>query len=256
VSLLVAWPGVVPAQDPTDSRKVAESHSAIGTDVTYVTFGGAIDPWRLASLTLSRRGAWGSLFGRVNVANRFATTGTQFEVDAYPRLSANTYLYLNAGTSSSSVFPDNRIGAEFFSALPNAWEASAGFRRMVFAGDPVMLYTGAIGKYAGNYWFSLRPFIRFTSDKTSASAGLTVRRYTADANNYFGGRISYGNSPTDQVTPDAITRTQSFSLGLQGSSSLTARLLGTWVLSHDEEQLSATNTRHSWTATAGLKVTF
>ena len=44
-------------------------------------------------------------------------TGTQVEVDAYPRLGHGTYLYLNAGLSGASIFPGQRLGAEYYAGL-------------------------------------------------------------------------------------------------------------------------------------------
>ena len=244
------------AQVDGKSREDSLRRTTLAVDISYATFQGSIDPWSSAAISLSHRSAWGSLIGRANVANRFATTGTQFEVDAYPRTGKSTYLYLNAGYSQSSIFPEWRFGGELFASLPNAWEASLGFRQLRFGGDPVTLYTGAVGYYFGNYWVSVRPYVRFKTNGTSASAGLTMRRYFEDADNYFGLRASYGNSPTDNTTPEAISRTNSSSFGLQGSHTLSARYLWNWSAGRDVEQLSITNTRTSLTASVGLKYVF
>lgn len=243
------------AQDAGEAKKPKEQTS-VAADFSYVSFADGTDPWRLASVSYGQRGAVGSLIARLNFADRFRTTGIQAEVDAYPRINEKVYLYLNAGYSSASIFPEWRFGGEVFTSLPNAYEASLGFRQLRFSGVPVTLVTGAVGKYSGNYWFSLRPYVHVTSDGVSASAGLTARRYYEDGDHWWGGSISYGSSPTDRLTPDAIARTNALSLAINGSTGLTKSLLGTWTLGRDSEQLTSTRTRDSFTVSAGLKFTF
>lgn len=249
-------PVAIRAQDAAAARKVAAPVVTAGADFSYVSFSGTTDPWTLGSVSVSRRTPAGSIIARVNYANRFATDGVQVEADAYPRLNEKVYLYLNAGYSSATVFPEWRLGGEAFTSLPNAWEASAGFRQLHFGGAPVTLFTGAIGKYIGNYWFSLRPYVRSKDGGLSASAGLTARRYFADGDHWVGVATSYGSSPTDRITPDAVGRTDAFSASLNGSTGLTSRLLATWTLGYDSEELSPGNTRTSTTLSAGLKLTF
>ena len=242
----------VPAQGEAVPQRDSTTRTTVGTDVGYVTFDNDIAAWRTAAISLSRRGRRGSIIGRVNLASRFGTTGAQVEVDAYPRLGGGRYLYLNAGYSAASIFPGQRFGAELYTNLPDAWEASLGLRALWFDGSPVTLYTGTIGKYAGNYWVSLRPFVRIRPSGTSASAGLTARHYSVDADNYVGGRISFGSSPSDNVTPDAVTRTSSSSFGLQGSRTFGHAVIGTWAAGRDSEDLDGGHTRGSWTLSIGV----
>ena len=238
------------------ARPDVKSTRTVSADFSYVSFDGTTDPWRLSSVSLSRRTAAGSLIARVNYANRFATDGVQVEADAYPRLNKNVYLYLNAGYSASTIFPGWRFGGEAFTSLPSAWEASLGFRQLRFSGYPVTLFTGAVGKYIGNYWFSLRPYVRSKEGALTASAGLTARRYFEDGDHWVGAAASYGSSPTDRITPDAIGRTHALSMSLNGSTGLTPRLLATWTLGRDAEELRPHDTRHSVTLTAGLKLSY
>jgi len=258
VSLLLAplVPSPGAAQDATAARKASAPVVTVAADFSYVSFSGGTDPWRLGSVSMSRRTAAGSLIARVNYANRFATNGVQVEADAYPRVSDKVYLYLNAGYSAASIFPSWRFGGEAFTSLPHAWEASAGFRQLRFDGTPVTLFTGAVGKYIGNYWLSLRPYLRAKDGGLSASAGLTGRRYFEDGDHWVGAAASYGSSPTDRITPDAIGRTHALSLSLNGSTGLTPRLLATWTLGHDAEELTPGHTRRSTTVAAGLKLSF
>ncbi len=256
VTFLALLPAAVHGQGVERAHRDSTIKTYVAGDFSYVDFRGTIDPWRLASLSFGHATSAGSIVGRLNYANRFATSGAQGEVDAYPRLNASTYAYLNAGYSASDIFPQWRFGGELFRSLPNAWEASLGFRQLRFGGPPVTLLTGAVGRYSGNYWVSVRPYVRVKPTGTSASAGITARRYFADGNHYFGARASYGSSPSDRVTPDEVSRTSSYSADLHGSGGPWLRAIATWAIGFEREELSPRRFRRSWTGTTGMKFTF
>ena len=262
---LCAWLLLLPAVSSAQDRPAAvtpapqpEFHASsyLGADYTFAYFYGDIDPWHMASFTLGHRASAGSIIARVNYAYRFQTSGVQFEMDAYPHLGPHMYAYLNGGYSGSSIFPEWRAGGELYANLPKAWEASVGFRELWFGGSPVNLLTGSLGKYIGNSWISARPFVRVTDNGISASIGVTGRKYFADADNYIGAHASAGSSPSDQTDPTAIGRTSSWSLGLQGSTALGPKLVGTWSVGAESEQLSATNTRNQLNGSIGIRKDF
>ena len=129
LALTVAIPAPVRPQDAAVARRPAAALIAVA-DVSYVSFSDATVPWRLASVALSRPSSAGTFIVRLNYANRFATDGVPVEADAYPRVNDKSYLYLNAGYRNAAIFPEWRAGGEVFTALPGAWEASAGFRQL------------------------------------------------------------------------------------------------------------------------------
>ena len=155
------------------------------------------DPWQITSLAYGRKTKAGTFIARLNYASRFGTNGFQVEADAYPKLGENSYGYLNYGFSKNSLFPDNRFGAEWYRNFPKAFEGSAGIRLLGFGSALTDIYTATIGKYAGNYWLSLRTYVTPGDEGTSLSGALSVRRYFADAENYVGLRLGYGISPDD-----------------------------------------------------------
>ncbi len=153
------------------------------------------DPTISTSIQYKRETKAGSLIPRVNYANRFNTHGTQFEIDFYPKFSKPFYAYLNYGYSSSTIFPDHRVGAELYSNLPKSMELSAGIRYLDFADTNVNIYTGSVGLYQGNYYFSLRPYVTPTNQKTGLSGTLLARKYLKDGDNYLGATIGMGFAP-------------------------------------------------------------
>ena len=74
----------VAAAAPRIPAPQTPARTSLGIDLGYIRFDGDVDPWTLGALSISRRGAAGSIIARVNAAERFSSTGTQYEVDAYP----------------------------------------------------------------------------------------------------------------------------------------------------------------------------
>ena len=159
------------------------------------------DPWHFLALSYGRKTKLGSVIARLNYANRFDSNGLQFEIDAYPKIGENNYVYVNYGYSSDALFPGNRFGFELYHNFPNAWEGSLGMRYLDFSSSGVDIYTATLGKYVGNYWVSLRSYVTPDTDGTSVSGALSVRRYFADSENYLGLKLSYGVSPDDNRKP-------------------------------------------------------
>lgn len=127
-----------------------------------------------------------------------STTGFQPEIDMYPTVSKKAYLYVNYGFSIYNVFPRHRIGLELYHKLPASIEASIGGRYMDFGGNSkVYIFTGSITKYLGNYAIIFRPFI--TPDEVtknvSRSGILNIRKYTSNADNFYGITAGAGFSP-------------------------------------------------------------
>ena len=156
------------------------------------------DPWHLFAISYGRKTKLGTVIARVNYARRFGIDGLQYELDAYPKISENNYAYLNYGFSGDALFPKNRYGAEWYHNFPHAFEGSAGVRLLDFSGSLVDIYTATLGKYAGNYWISLRSFVTPDSGGTSVSGFLSVRRYFSDSENYIGLRVGLGVSPDER----------------------------------------------------------
>ncbi len=155
------------------------------------------DPWQITALSYNRKTNIGTVIARLNYANRFGNKGFQYEIDAYPKFTENSYVYVNYGFSQNSLFPKNRYGIEWYQNLPKAFEASLGMRLLQFSDSYVDIYTATIGKYVGNYWFSLRSYVTPDTTGTSVSGSLHTRRYFSDPENYLGLKVGYGVSPDE-----------------------------------------------------------
>lgn len=180
------------------------------------------DPAHFGYLQYGRRTSRGSLFLRYNHAERFNSSGNQFEIDLYPSITRWGYLYLNYGHSETSLFPQNRYGAELYFKLPRAFEGSVGFRYLHFGpGSDATLYTATLGKYIGNYWLSARTFLTPGGAGLSNSYIVQARRYLNNAESYIGIVGGFGFSPdftssnaTDRNIPGNVATLRSRRVGI------------------------------------------
>lgn len=211
------------------------------------------DPWHYASFSIGQKTTHGSVIGRANFARRFGKSGYQGEVDLYPRIAKNLYAYLNLGVSSSEIFPELRTGAELFGSLDRVWEVSMGYRHLRFPTEKTTLFTGSVGKYDGNWWTSVRPYIHHRDDGLAMSIGVTARHYTADADNYVGASFSAGSAPNDRVDATQLSRTNSWNVGLHGSRSLRKQVAGTWSVGYSNERLPSATTRRRIDTEIGIR---
>lgn len=170
------------------------SLNTIGLKSSVDLYSQVFDPMQYYLLKYVRQTKFGSIHGKLNVSHRFASTGAQFEVDAYPRIFSGLYAYLNFGVSNSFLYPDIRYGAELHKSLPLSLEASLGFRALKYS-STTTIYTGSLGWYSGNSYWSFRVYVTPGEPKASKSGTLTYRKYRKDANNYLSIAAGMGFSP-------------------------------------------------------------
>ena len=192
-----------------DSRiKDASVKNKIGITYDYNVFDKQFaDPWHLVAIDYSRTTGIGTVIGRFNYANRFGSSATQFEVDAYPRFNKTFYSYMNIGLSDNTgIFPRFRAGFSLYANLPKSFEAELGFRYLKFSGTPTWIYTGYLGKYVSSWLLGARTYIT-PSDyvkKVSVSYNITARHFFGGADDYIGGTLGYGISPDDKFNVGLI----------------------------------------------------
>jgi len=200
-------PANAEARNKLSTIRISQRKNRIKLTYTYDYFEKESnrDPWHLVALSYSRKTSLGSVTGRVNWAERYGDKGFQYEMDAYPSISENNYAYLNMGFSDLSIFPKFRAGAEWYHSFPKAFEGSLGMRALYFTSSSTYIFTGSVGKYAGNYWISLRSYVTPSSTGTSVSGSIQTRRYFSDPENYIGLRLGYGISPDDRSYGDGTS---------------------------------------------------
>lgn len=170
----------------------------IGVSYDYVWFDKQFsDPWHLVSLDYSHPTKLGSVAFRVNYANRFKSSGVQYEVESYPHIANGVYSYVSIAYSDDvGVFPKYRGGFSLYASLPKSFEGEVGFRYLQFS-DATWIYTGALGKYYRSWLFTARAYVTPGESAISHSYNLTARYYYGGADDFFGATIGRGISPDE-----------------------------------------------------------
>ena len=172
-----------PAHTPVDTAAVGALLS-----VEHVE---DISPWIVASAHRTFVPRWGAAAARLTAARRYGSVGLQAEVEAYPRAGRVGYLYIAATVSPhKSVFVPLRAALELFSSPTRSIELSAGARLFQVESSSVIVYTGSIGGYRGNYWYALRPYVVKEGGGLSTTGQLSLRRYWAGRYDYVGVYVS------------------------------------------------------------------
>ncbi len=206
-------------QDPKNTEALAtavnlndlNSKNAVGFSYGFTHFDKQFDDdWHFVGVSYKRSTKIGSVIFKGNYARKFASDGTQIEIEAYPRISKLFYLYLGAGYSGNvGIFPKYRTGASLNANLPAGFEAEVGYRHLYFS-DNIFLYTAAVGKYYKNYWFNLRTYITPDDKSVSHSYTATVRYYIGGAEDYLAFRIGTGISPEE--LQNSLLETENYKL--------------------------------------------
>lgn len=170
------------------------SRNFIGLKSSVDIYSEVFDPMQFYLVKYVRQSKYGSIHGKLNISRRFQSNGAQFEVDMYPRIVKGMYAYLNFGVSNSFLYPNIRYGAELYKSLPKSFETSFGFRALKYSSTTI-IYTGAVGWYTGNSYWSFRVYITPGDPGSSKSGTLNYRKYRKDANNYLSIAIGAGFSP-------------------------------------------------------------
>ncbi|RYE39503.1 MAG: YaiO family outer membrane beta-barrel protein, partial [Sphingobacteriales bacterium] len=196
--VIKADPNLTEARTLSARIRENSSKNKIGLTYDFIYFDKQFDnPWHLLSAEYGRQTKIGSVTGRVNYANRFNSSGVQYEVDAYPRISNTFQAYISGGYSNDvGIFPEYRAGFSLYANLPQSFEAEAGFRYLTF-GNSTWIYTASVGKYYKSYWFNFRTYLTPSNDDISRSFALTARYYYGGADDYFSLRLGTGLSPDD-----------------------------------------------------------
>ncbi len=224
----------------------------VKAEYTVDYFDKTFDPWQELSVSFARQMKFGSVIGRINHAKRFNETATQVEVDSYPHIRPGTSAYANVGFSSSFAFPKFRCGAEIYQKLSDGFDGSIGFRYLHFDSANVMIYTGSIGKYYGNYLFQFHPFITPSSIGTSVSGNFSIRRYLEDADNYFTVAFGLGSSPDERYNSLELIRLQSKKMSVDWRKAIGKRLIVDGYFGWANQELKFGGKRKNYSFSFGI----
>lgn len=221
-------------EDNADSRKAAEGLEAAKrkqmkynatVSYRYDHFVDTFDPWKFTEIGLSRQTSFGSITGRAQYARRFGSSGTQFNLDAYPSIMEGMYAYISGGYSESFIYPKYRFGLSLYKTLPASFELEAGMRYLDFEDSQAEIYTFSLTKYWNSYLFTLQNYLVPTGQNNSNSFRGIMRRYFGNENVYLSITGGYGSANTEIEFSQDIEAHESWSIGLDGQYLLSHRFL-------------------------------
>jgi YaiO family outer membrane protein len=171
------------------------SQNNIGITSAVDIYSDTFNPMQYYSFKYGRQTKYGSIIAKVNLNRRFDENGVQYEIDLYPKIAKGLYAYVNFGLANSFLFPEIRYGAELYKSLPKSFEASLGFRTLKYSTSTTNIFTGAVGWYNGNNYWTFRTYLTPGDTGLSKSGNLIFRRYRSDADNYLELSAGLGYSP-------------------------------------------------------------
>ncbi len=238
---------------PTPERELGPAN-AITLEYEYEDFDDDLEAWHIATAEYSHKfPSFGSAVGRVYYGKRFGDTGTQYELELYPRLGRKTYAYVETAVSSDNIFADRRYGLQLYHTLPHSWEVSAGGRRLEFDPNHVTLYTGSIGKYSGNWYAVVQPYFADRDQGTSSTVTFLLRRYGATGDDYSGLRGTYGEVPEQDILLNETLDLRSWSARIERSRRFTSHFILRGFLGYRSQELRFDRDRNSYVVGIGLK---
>jgi YaiO family outer membrane protein len=154
-----------------------------------------------------------TIIGRANIGNRYGETEGQLEADFYHTFKKG-YMYANAGASNGEfIFPQAKLGAEYYFAPQRQFDFSFGARYMHFEDDDVVLLTGQAGYRFGEYTLAYRPY--YDVNNTLFSHVLSLQKYNETKENLLRLELQYGNVPYLYIYSNSTEPLTAYRAGIQ-----------------------------------------
>lgn len=184
------------------------------------------NPWHLSYLEYKKRLRSVPTLVRLNYGNLFNQEGVLFELDAYPQISDNSYLYANAGAAiNSRIFPQFKAGIEYFWSIYEGIVISIGSKYLAFEDNKVLLLTGGASYTSkNNLRIIYRPYLTNSGSKWFLSNILALRISNVKES-FLQFDLQYGSVPYAFYTSEAFTNLTSLRLGIQYRFRLTEKIL-------------------------------
>lgn len=157
------------------------------------------------------------VIGKYHFGSVYDKTGSQVELEVYPKIGDSGYLYLNAGTAlNDDVFPPFRAGAEYFHSLNSKFEVSLGSKLLIFENSNAYLFTGQVAyTFPHNLKLTYRPYLSLFDENWSLTNTLSFRISNPLRESFWVLNLQYGTIPYEYYTSTALTNLDTFRIGVQ-----------------------------------------
>lgn len=186
-----------------NEKTLQSERHGVGISYVHDAFNKKYSPWNYTSIYLFSRGKHGAISAEVNYANRFNTNGMQYEISLYPKISHVVSAYINAGYSSSIIFPNYKLGASLYYDIARKSEVELGIRYLNFTilQYPIVAFTGSFRIYVNKLRLSIRPYIIPQKTGFDQSYYFTIRYYLPNPENNITLTLNTGLSPKEYFDP-------------------------------------------------------
>lgn len=201
-----------------------------------------------------------SIFGKVHyntLSNKLndtliipSTTGIQYELDYYQRLSKSTTSWWNYAYSNGAGFPNHRFIMRVWQELPKSFLVSAGMSYYNFNDNNSFFINAAVEKYFGNNWVELRVFT-FFEPETAFSYYMKYRRFFKDIN-YLQLTVGYGPSDDNPWDINTFTKLNSYRAGILYVTNMGKRFALRTGVNYSYENYIDDNWRNRYSLMMGL----
>ncbi|MDV6168474.1 YaiO family outer membrane beta-barrel protein [Flavobacterium sp. DG1-102-2] len=193
------------------SRKTKNAIAASYLNIS--TFDPGDPPTHFGYVEYLRKFTKSTVIGRVNISNRSDKTEVLGEVDYYHTFK-RSYIYTNAAVSNGEfIFPQLRLGAEYYFAPQGHFDFSLGGRYMHFKDNDVTLVTGQAAYRFQKYTLAYRPY--YDLDSGLMSHVVSIQRYNEDTENLVRLELQYGNVPYLYIYSNTTEPLRAYRAGIQ-----------------------------------------
>ncbi|WP_372776239.1 YaiO family outer membrane beta-barrel protein [Mangrovibacterium sp.] len=259
---------------PLLKKGAGHSHSNIlRMEHYYDTFSNPYDrKWHMSSVGYGRRTSVGDYYAKVYLGDLIGDgeslysggVGKQFAIECYPKIDENNSMFVNYSWSPDAVFPNHRVGLEYYHVFQSKIELSGGYRYLNFSEgltEPmnVQIATGSIGWYFSKYWLSFRPYFVFRDLGNSSVYMLTGRYYLPREESYLGLNLGAGISPDSPyfyTEGESIPDLKSWRVELEWKQKISNWLLFELQGGYENGEFSQGVTQDKYSARTSISILF
>lgn len=205
-------------------------------------------PRHLASLEYKRNLGSVPVLARLNYGHLHGQNGGLFEVDAYPKISQRSYLFINVGAAlDSPIFPKFRAGLEYFLGLGHGLGASLGSKYLQFEADNIVIFTGELSYHtSNNLRWTYRPYLSQAENSWNLSHGIALKVINPLRERFWQFDLQYGSVPYTAYTSQDFRNLNTFRAGVQYQFRIGGKLLVQPVFMYEYEEYQPSNFRNGF----------
>lgn len=131
---------------------------------------------------------------RLNYTTLLGNNDLQLESENFLKIKKKYTLYLTGAVAIGDIFPQYRLGIDFYIPLKKGFEVALGGRYLKFKSVTVPMIDGYLGYYLGKNWFALRSFWLFNRPYGTTNE-LSWRRFYKRELCFTELKLGLGSSP-------------------------------------------------------------